>query len=67
VWTVIENMLREGNCKSRVVVDARESAEYIAGHHRAGRRRATHWHGIVKRLGVKLEQLIQRRYPINFR
>ena len=32
VWTVIENMLREENCKSRVVIDGRASAEYTVGH-----------------------------------
>lgn len=31
-WTVIENMLREDNCKSRVVVDGHVSAEYTVGH-----------------------------------
>ena len=32
VWTVIERMLREENCLSRVVVDGAESGEYAAGH-----------------------------------
>ena len=32
VWTVIERMLREENCLSRVVVDGAESDEYAVGH-----------------------------------
>ena len=32
VWTVIEKMLREENCRSKVVVDGVESDEYTVGH-----------------------------------
>ena len=32
VWTVIEKMLREGNCRSKVIVDGEASDEYTVGH-----------------------------------
>ena len=32
IWSAIERMLREENCKSRILLDMAESSEYTVGH-----------------------------------
>ena len=32
IWSAIERMLREENCKSRILLDTVESSEYTVGH-----------------------------------